>query len=283
MNKEKIKYEKLIKLWVKTLWVFLLIIMILTSIFFIKIIFFNTQSFEKNFYSLKEWIVNYFDFKVSDKSRCEDLNESDVTKLNKSLRIFWYAGNDNYWCSINVLKINNASNSVTRGTSKYKVDDFTLIPEIFKLDNLYELDLHSINNLKESDFDNLSSLQNLVSINISSDESGLNIPDGIYKLKNLKYLTLFWKWITWELSNEIWNLEKLKSLSIINTNIWWDLPENFFTLKHLNYLYLMTNNFTWNSKEILEKISNIKQFLITKNNFNWLFPGKISEIQSFTK
>jgi len=129
--------------------------------------------------------------------------KNDIELLNIFFKNSWYNWNKNYWCNLKKIKFN------------LWINGDTIIPEIWKLNNLEYLDL-------------------------SSKWFVWIIPKELWNLTNLNVLLLQNNELVWEIPNEFKKLKKLEVFNVSdNNNLWWELLIDLFKLERLNTLELL--------------------------------------------
>ena len=132
-----------------------------------------------------------------------NFEKNDIVSLNTFFKNSWYNWNETYWCNLKKIKFN------------LWIGWNSIIPEIWKLNNLEYLDL-------------------------SNKWLTWNIPNEIWNLSSLSVLLLQNNNLVWEIPNNIKKLNNLKVFNISdNNNLWWYIPIELFNLGKLNTLELI--------------------------------------------
>ena len=167
----------------------IIIILIIISIVLFVWLFFNND-WKFNYESYYRFKAEY----LTSKEKCDKLTLEDTKKLNEWFKEINYSWWIDYWCNLKSLHFSDLNNSY----KWKKLKDIQIPSEIWKLNNLYEI--------------------NLIKVNIV-----WWIPKEIWELQNLVILDLNWTWIE-KLPKEIENLNKLRIL-YIDKYLYNSLPE----------------------------------------------------------
>lgn len=105
------------------------------------------------------------------------------------------------------------------------------------------------------------------------------IPNEIWKLKNLRILNLKEKWLIWNIPKELWNLEKLRFLWLSWNKLSWEIPKEIWRLKNLHSLILSKNELTWLISQEIWNLKKLEILQLSENKFSWEFPKEIENLK----
>ena len=150
-------------------------------------------------------------------------------------------------------------------------------PEIGRLTNLYQLNLHS-NQLTGEIPIEIGDLANLTSLRLHSNTLTGEIPTEIVDLANLTYLHLSFNQLTGEIPTEIVDLANLTYLDLGANQLTGEIPPEIGNLINLTFLHLGANQLTGEIPPEIGSLTSLTDLWLYNNQLSGEIPSEIGNL-----